>query len=86
LKRPPQLATWAPWCRPPQSTVCHPPALLQFNVGVYFLSTRGPAQSDSTAVEWFTKAANLGNPEAAVNLAMCYMAGRGVVKARPAPP
>merc|ERR1712118_404405 len=51
-----------------------------YNVGVYYLSTRGPSQSDEKAVEGFDKAAQQGNMDAAVNLGMCYMSGRGVTK------
>jgi len=56
--------------------------VLQYNVGVYYLSTRGPQQSDVKAVEYFTRAAKRNHADSAVNLAMCYMAGRGVTKDR----
>jgi len=56
--------------------------VLQFNVGVYYMSTRGPAQSDTKAVEWFTKAAERGQVEAMANLGMCFMSGRGTEKDR----
>ena len=46
------------------------------------MSTRGPQQSDTKAVEWFTKAAERGQTAAMTNLAMCYMSGRGTEKDR----
>lgn len=49
-------------------------------VGAYYLLGQGVTQSDTQAVEWFSKGAEMGVAGAQTMLGACYEAGRGVIQ------
>ncbi len=56
-------------------------ATAQYIVGVaYHAGMNNVPQDDKKAVEWLTKSANQGFPEAQVMLATCFFKGQGVAK------
>lgn len=49
----------------------------QYSLGMKYASGDGTAKDYHAALEWFLKAADNGNPRAAVKIASCFWAGKG---------
>lgn len=55
-------------------------AISQYQLGLHYTSNTGIWKSDSTAAEWFEKAAVQGHADAAYMLGISYSTGRGVTQ------
>ena len=52
--------------------------MAQYNLGVMYANGQGVAKDESTAAEWYRKAAEQGDAEAQFNIGLMFVNGKGV--------